>query len=35
MTSTSAPLRMTVMDMARPIASPNISRCRSWASLTG
>ena len=31
MTSTRAPLRMTVMASGRPIASANISRCRSWA----
>ena len=31
MTSTMAPLRMTVMASGRPIASANISRCRSCA----
>jgi YVTN family beta-propeller protein len=35
MTSTRAPLRMTVIASGRPIASSNISRCRSWAFSTG
>ncbi len=35
MTSTSAPLRCTVMGNGRPIASANISRCRLCASPTG
>ena len=35
MTSTRAPLRMTVIARGRPIASENISRCRSWEVLTG
>ena len=35
MTSTSAPLRMTVMAKGRPIASANMSRCRSCAFSTG
>ena len=34
MTSTSAPLRITVMASGRPIASANIRRCRSWAVAT-
>ena len=34
-TSTSAPLRMTVIASGRPIASLNISRCRSCAFCTG
>ena len=34
MTSTSAPLRITVMPSRRPIASANISRCRSCAVAT-
>src|ERR1017187_5224328 len=35
MTSTSAPLRITVIAIRRPIASANMSRCRSWALVTG
>src|SRR5690606_24406972 len=35
MTSTSAPLRQTVIGSGRPMASANISRCRLPASATG
>ena len=35
MTSTSAPLRITVIASGRPMASENISRCRSWETATG
>jgi hypothetical protein len=35
MTSTRAPLRITVIARGLPIASENIIRCRSWETPTG